>query len=159
MVAGATWVDPPTVTRGGSFASYPPQVEEVEAQAVEPLPSLPPALVLKRSTQAIGDHLLVTGRAVQPGDSGTVLEPEESAVRDRPLHYHPATVFQAIMGGVILAVALSMAWLPRLLRHRRTHRDRRRSRRSRHRSHRSSRPLTPHRTRLRPRRRRVRVRQ
>lgn len=142
IAAGAVWVDPPVVPASDSFTSYPSQVEEVKVEAEEPLPSLPAALFLDLSTEAVRDHLLVTGRAVRPDDSRVAEETDESTVQERPQHYHPATVFETIMGGVILVVVASIAWLPGLLRRRRRHRHNGRRSRGRHRVSRSSRQDT-----------------
>lgn len=132
ITAGAVWIDRPASLPGETFASYPEPVEEVAAPAPESSPSLPGELVVDLAKKAVGDHLLITGRAVRPADSKVADANQESAPQARPHYPHPATIFETIMGVLILLVLASLAWLPRLKRRPRPDpRYRRRSQRRR----------------------------
>jgi len=139
--AVAVRVDPIAPQTDASAESTPPPVERVEGKAAAaPLVLLSPSVMLDRALAVLGAHLLITGRPVQIEDSALDPEPdlETQAPIATPLRYHPATLFEVAMGAVIVLVALSLAWLPRL-RSERPRRHRRRQRADSHRRRRGSR--------------------
>jgi hypothetical protein len=134
-------VDPSGAQPRGPTVSPPPPVEGIEGKAAAPPPRLlAPAVVLDHALAVLGAHLLITGRPVQVEDSAVDPNPEVENQEPiaTPLAYHPATLFEVAMGAVIVFVALSLVWLPRL-RSERPRRHRRRPRAGSHRRYTNSR--------------------
>jgi len=139
--AMAVRVDPIASQTRASTESTPPPVEGIEGKAAAPPPRLlAPAVVLDHALAVLGAHLLITGRPVQVEDSAVDPNPEVENQEPiaTPLAYHPATLFEVAMGAVIVFVALSLVWLPRL-RSERPRRHRRRPRAGSHRRYTNSR--------------------